>query len=364
MTRRSARHAPPPAPRPTRSAAARPGSAARTPTEPTSRPHAKAPLRAGPSPSDGLPARPGRPGRPGTRLGAEGVALAYARDRRGALVAVARLDAASRRSLAPFSCPGCGDEVVAKLGAQVARHFAHRPGSDCPLTSPETALHFNAKERLLTLCAEAFAGVREVTLLTRCTSCRRLDARSLAAAGDAALAEGAVGPLRADVLVTRAGRASLALEVLVTHAVDAVKEAALAGAGVPAVEVDARDPWERDAPDGSVEVLCHRSLGFPSCPPCRAQVQAEADRALGGEAARVAELEAYRARGLFGKLLDLGDLAKVRRTFCCPDCGGRTLEAGPRLTEHPCPGHGKRPVAWRGYDGNLVVLSWWHRPKR
>ena len=362
VKRRSARHAPPPAPRPVRAAAARHGPAARPAAKPAPKPPARAragaPLGAGPSPSAGLPERPG------ARLGAEGVALAYARDRRGALVSVARLDAASRRALAPFSCPGCGDEVVAKLGAQVARHFAHRPGSDCPLTSPETALHFNAKERLLTLCAEAFAGVREVTLLTRCATCRRLDARALGAAGDAALAEGAVGPLRADVLVTRAGRPALALEVLVTHAVDAAKEAALAGAGVPAVEVDARDPWERDAPDGSVEVICHRSLGFPSCPPCRAQVLAEADRALGGEAARVAELEAYRARGLFGKLQDLGDLAKVRRTFRCPDCGERTLEAGPRLTEHPCPGQGKRPVAWRGYDGNLVVLGWWHRPKR
>lgn len=292
------------------------------------------------------------------------MALAYARDRSGGLVSVARLDAASRRSRAPFSCPGCGDEVVAKLGPQVARHFAHLPGSDCPLTSPETALHFNAKERLLALCAEAFSGARVVTLLTRCNTCRRLDQRALAAAGDAALAEGAVGSLRADVLVTRAGRPALALEVLVTHAVDAAKEAALAGAGVPAVEVDARETWERDAPDGATEILCHRSLGFPPCPRCRTQIQAEADRALGGEAARVAELEAYRARGLFGKLLDLGELGQVRRAFRCPDCGGRALTLGERLAEHPCPGQGSRPVAWRGYDGDLVVLSWWHRPKR
>ena len=186
----------------------------------------------------------------------DGVALAFARDREGGLVAARRLDEATRRSRAPFTCPGCGDEVVARLGAQRARHFAHRPGSACPLTAPETALHFNAKQRLLALAGEAFSGARPVTLLTRCAGCRRPAPRPLAPFGDAALAEGAVGALRADVLVTRDGAPALALEVLVTHAVDGAKEAALAACGVPAVEIDARDEWEREGPDGSAELVC------------------------------------------------------------------------------------------------------------
>ncbi len=318
----------------------------------------------------------------------EGVALAYARDRDGRLTPVRTLDEASRRARAPFTCPGCGDELVARLGAVRARHFAHRPGSRCPLTAPETALHFNVKERLLTLCAEAFAGAREVTLLTRCPACRRADPRPLSALGDAAEAEGAVGPLRADVLVTRRGAPALALEVLVTHAVDGAKEAALLAAGVPAVEVDAREDWEEEGPSprpspqrgeggdapglAPIAVVVHRSFGFPPCPACRAEARAEADRGRGGEAAQIAELESYRARGLMvvetrgrprrpDAELSEGEVQSLTSRFHCPECRGGALTAGARLLCHPCPGQGDRPVAWRGFDGRLAVLGWWKR---
>lgn len=309
----------------------------------------------------------------------EGVALAFARDRGGQLVPVAALDEAGRRARAPFTCPGCGDELVARLGAVRARHFAHRPGSTCPLTSPETALHFNAKQRLLALCADAMTGAREVTLLTRCAACRRLDARPLAALGDGAAAEGSVGALRADVLVTRRGRPAAALEVLVTHAVDAAKAAALEAASVPVVEIDAGEAWERErsasAPKSRlppVEVLVHRALGFPPCAACQALRRAEAGRAEGGEAAEVAELEAYRARGLLvvtvrgprraaGAELSDGDVSGLTSRFCCPDCGERTLVRGVLLLRHPCRAQGARPVAWRGYDGRVAELGWWKR---
>jgi predicted RNA-binding Zn-ribbon protein involved in translation (DUF1610 family) len=303
-----------------------------------------------------------------------GVALAWARDRDGVLVPVKALDAASRRARAPFGCPGCGDALVARLGAVRARHFAHRPGSTCPLTAPETALHFNVKARLLALCGEAFAGARAVTLRTRCAACRRPVARRLEPLGDAAVAEGTVGPLRADVLVTRRGAPSLALEVLVTHAVDAGKEAALRAAGVPVVEVDARADWERAGAGGpgAVEVVVHRALGLPPCPACQAEARAEADRALGGEAAKIAELESYRARGLLGPdgrgprrgveaAVSAAEVAALRSRFRCPDCGRDSLVVGVRLVGHPCPGHGERPVAWRGYDGRLAGLGWWKR---
>jgi predicted RNA-binding Zn-ribbon protein involved in translation (DUF1610 family) len=302
------------------------------------------------------------------------VALAWARDRDGKLTPVAALDERSRRARAPFACPGCGDELVVRLGQVRARHFAHRPGSACPLTAPETALHFNAKERLLALCAEAFAGTRRVTLLTRCRGCRRLDARELAALGDAAAAEGAVGALRADVLVTQGGRPALAVEVLVTHAVDALKEASLAAAGVPAVEVDAREAWEREGPEGAVEVVCDRSLGFEPCAACRTAARAEEDRALGGEAAQIAELEAYRARGLLGERVapphdpesfdapfSGSERDALAGRFRCPLCGSGSLLWGTRLVRHACPGEPPRPVAWRGYDGRPTELGWWKR---
>jgi hypothetical protein len=307
------------------------------------------------------------------------VLLAWARDRDGRKVHARKLAPADRRTRAPFTCLGCGEDLVPHLGQVRARHFSHAAGSRCPLTAPETALHLDGKERLLLLCTEAFAGVRTVSVLARCPACRRARPFSLADAGDAARGEGAVGPLRADVLVSRGGAPALAIEVKVTHAVEPEKEAALAAAGVPAVEIDAREEWERDG-DGVTEIVCHRSLGFPPCPACAAGTRADLDRAKGGEAAEIAELEAYRARGLLGPMprarggpapdapgpgsdapLGADERAELAGRFRCPECGGAQIAFGDRIARHPCPEKGDRPVAWRGYDGVLVQLSWWRR---
>ncbi|HUL59573.1 MAG TPA: competence protein CoiA family protein [Anaeromyxobacteraceae bacterium] len=316
---------------------------------------------------------------PGARGRGTGVQLAWALDRDGRKVSVQDLRPGDRRGRGPFGCPGCRAPLVPHLGPRRARHFAHLPGSACPLTAPETALHLNAKERLLWLAGEAFAGRLHASVLARCPSCRRLAPRDLAAVGDAAVTEGAVGALRADVLVLSRGAPALAVEVRVTHAVEPEKEAALAAAAVPAVEIDAREEWERETPGGAVEIACVRSFGFAPCPACAAQARADLERARGGEAAEVADLEAYRARGLLGALpgeaasaagrgdvdapLTPADLAALAARFACPECGGRQLDAGARLAKHACPGKLPRPVAWRGYDGALVELTWWRTPR-
>jgi competence protein CoiA-like protein len=295
------------------------------------------------------------------RVGSGSVLLAWAKDKAGAKVDVRALDAASRRSRAPFSCLGCGEPLVARLGALRARHFAHRPGSACPLTAPETALHLDAKERLLALCRDAFAGARAVRVLARCPACRRPSPRDLAGLGDEAVAEGAVGALRADVLVLARGAPALALEVRVTHAIDAEKEAALAAARIPVLEIDARAEWLREEA-GVASVSAARSAGFPPCASCRAAARLDVERAKGGEAAEVAELELYRARGLFGETSSVpGGLAAVARAFRCPECGGRSVVRGAAILRHACPGANARPVAWTGLDGEAVCLGWWRR---
>ncbi len=310
-----------------------------------------------------------------------GVQLAWALDRAGAKVRAARLAPADRRARAPFTCLGCGEELVPHLGRIRTPHFAHRPGSSCPLTAPETALHLDAKERLLALCEDAFAGRRRVLARARCPDCRRGAPLELGALGDRARAEAAVGPLRADVLVLAGDRPALAIEVLVTHAVEPEKEAALAVAGVPAIEVDAQEEWERVDADGTVEIACARSLGFPRCDACRTRARADAERDRGGEAAEIAELESYRARGLLrpqapraGARAPAGPDAPLspaereglEREFRCPDCGETTLVGGARIVWHGCAGGASgssnlpgRPVAWRGYDGSIVRLGWW-----
>jgi hypothetical protein len=348
-------------------------------------PHAVPAARtaAGRSGADPEPGGPGKARSKGRSLQGD-VQLAWARDRDGAKVHAARLAPADRRGRAPFTCLGCGEELIPHLGRVRARHFAHRPGSSCPLTAPESALHLDAKERLLALCADAFAGRRQVTLLLRCPGCRRPEPRDLAALGDAAEEEGAVGSLRADVLVRRGGTPALAIEVLVTHAVEPEKEAALAAAGVPAVEVDAREEWEREDERGTA-VSCARCLGFPPCAACAARTRADQDRARGGEAAEIAELEAYRARGLLGPRsagpasarapptrtgagdpeapLSGAERYDLEERFRCPECGGTTISFGNRIARHACGGAAPRPIAWRGYDGSLILLSWWSRDR-
>jgi len=286
-------------------------------------------------------------------------------------VNIALLDAEARHKRAPFRCVGCGELVVARLGRVRARHFAHRPGSTCPYTNAETALHLEVKERLLELCRAAFLGQTAVCLETRCPQCHRLAPRDLSRQGDGARSEAQAGELRVDVLVTRGGKPALAFEVRVSHPLDPAKEEALARLGLPTLEIDARVPFEKTRPDG-VALRVARSLGLSPCPACEEALRAETDRAQGGELAALAELEAYRARGLFGPRL--GPLApgspglsgedriRLSAGFVCPECGGRALELGRSIARHACPGASYRPVAWRGYDGVLVELAWWKVP--
>src|SRR5512145_867999 len=135
-----------------------------------------------------------------------GVQLAWALDREGKKVSVGRLDERSRVERGPFRCPGCGDPLVPHLGRVRARHFAHEAGSRCPLTAPETALHLNAKERLLFLCEESFSRRGVVRLRARCPGCRRPMPLDLADIADEARQEERLGTLRPDVLLLKAGR--------------------------------------------------------------------------------------------------------------------------------------------------------------
>jgi hypothetical protein len=294
------------------------------------------------------------------------VLLAYALDRRGKRVAARTLDARSRRGRAPFHCPACEDLLVPHLGKVRQPHFAHQPGARCALASPETALHHNAKERLLELCAEAFAGRRTVELGMRCPGCRRPAPLSLQTIGDGAVLEGKVGALRADVLVTRRGAPALAFEVKVAHAVDEEKETALAALAVPAAEIDANADWEEEGErEGRpmTRIAVARSFAVARCDACATKERADREVEAGGEDGEIAALEAYRARGLMGprpgpplavtEPLGPGDVARFR----CRGCGSSRLELGVRLARHACPGEPARAVVWRGYDGAAVVLG-------
>jgi hypothetical protein len=298
------------------------------------------------------------------------VLLAYALDGAGNRVHVDELDPSKRRARAPFRCLGCGEELLPHLGRIRARHFAHRPDSVCPLTAPESALHFNAKVRLLELCRLAFSGERKVILEARCPRCRRQEPQDLAGLGDGAILEGMAGRIRADVLVTRNDEPALVMEVLVTHGLDDEKEHSLTELASPTAEIDARDPWESERA-GAIAIACHRSFGFTLCSSCESEERSALGRSAGGEAGMIAELESYRTRGLFGPRpgrplsqttpFSPEEVRQLTDRFGCVHCGGSQIEIGDRIATHACAGRSSRAVAWRGHDGALVVLEWWRR---
>jgi hypothetical protein len=299
------------------------------------------------------------------------VQLAYALDRDGAKVHVGALDSKRRGERAPFRCSSCGDALIPHLGQQRARHFAHKPGTRCALASPETALHFNAKERLLELCRAAFTGELSVRMHPRCPKCLRPGTLDLAAQGDAANAEARMGTLVPDVLVRRAGSPSLAFEVRVTHAVSDAKAVKLAAVGIPVIEIDARTEWLSETPEGSATIAVARAFNVVACGSCQSADLRARDRTLGGELAEIAELETYRARGLMGArpgpaaserpAIRDSERAALEAHFGCKQCGGRALVWSPMMVRHACPGGPSRAVAWRGYDGAFVTTDWWAR---
>lgn len=78
----------------------------------------------------------------------------YAFSSSGAIIDVCSQDGLFNDS--PYTCPGCGEELILKDGKIRARHFAHGQGSQC--SSPETYLHQTAKH----LIAQKFnQSVRE-----------------------------------------------------------------------------------------------------------------------------------------------------------------------------------------------------------
>ncbi|MCP4360881.1 MAG: hypothetical protein GY796_22970 [Chloroflexi bacterium] len=64
-------------------------------------------------------------------------------------------------------CPVCKQEITLKLGQEREHHYAHRPGTLCPTTRPETALHLNCKLYL----AQQLRQVQAVNTLETCSIC-------------------------------------------------------------------------------------------------------------------------------------------------------------------------------------------------
>jgi hypothetical protein len=169
-------------------------------------------------------------------------------------------------------CPVCQHPVVIRIPKYRIHHAAHAPGDVCPVTRPETALHFNLKCLIATelrLASTAgwpllvrdtcFVGSWNVSRERRLDSappegvhrsewlnsspCPKTRERVWLASWDRVELESRVGSLEAslipDITLYRGDELVGAIEVFHTHAVDDEKAAILAALEVPWIEVRA-----------------------------------------------------------------------------------------------------------------------------
>jgi hypothetical protein len=166
------------------------------------------------------------------------------------------------------TCPECRRPVTLKLGSERRHHAAHRPGDECAAAHPETALHINVKCHIAAVLEGAMGGSRPLTVRRPCAGeCGRWIVTAWVPAWDAIRLESSLRQAEIrrvpDIVLEKDGVAIGAIEVLVSHAVDGEKAAALAALGVPWLEVRA-DEGLIEPPGWSIDLplLVHRAGGL------------------------------------------------------------------------------------------------------
>jgi len=191
------------------------------------------------------------------------------------------------------TCLRCEEVVTPKAGDEKTPHYAHRRGSSCALTNPETAAHFNAKMHV----AAMLNGRRGVQVIGRCPDGHPHLMEWDLPDGARAEVERSIGSRRPDVLVSVDGAPWLAVEVLHTHAVDDEKASDLDATVGAWFEVRAADALAWDGAEALRPTrLCAeaRALAARACGWC-AKAQRE-EKARAEAAAKQAETVAQRAR--------------------------------------------------------------------
>lgn len=166
------------------------------------------------------------------------------------------------------SCPECRRPVTLKLGPKLRHHAAHRPGDECAAAHPETALHVNVKCHIAAVLEGATGGTRPLTVRRQCAGeCGKWIDTVWVPTWDAIRLESSLRQAEIrrvpDIVLEKDGVAIGAIEVLVSHAVDGDKAAALAALGVPWLEVRA-DERLIESPGWSIDLALavHRAGGL------------------------------------------------------------------------------------------------------
>lgn len=136
------------------------------------------------------------------------------------------IDPSQASKAVSYRCPGCLDRLVLHQGLVKKPHFAHRATQEC---SPETVLHKTAKRLVVSAVNKWKQGGPSPILVRRCWRCRKaqeipLPEKVACATEERRLDHGRIVDV---AFLDASGRALAALEVLVSHKVDAMKSADL-----------------------------------------------------------------------------------------------------------------------------------------
>jgi len=161
-------------------------------------------------------------------------------------------------------CPICKKLVILRFGNERVYHAAHRPDVVCAATQPETALHLNMKYHLRQelmqahrlLISQSCSGIKLDSKYegpsNRCEKSRSI---ILVSDWDTVQVEYPYQGLVLDVALLKNDNLVAAIEVCVTHRVDAEKKKQLNESSIPWVEVLASEdfyrgpaPWKAHTP--------------------------------------------------------------------------------------------------------------------
>jgi hypothetical protein len=132
------------------------------------------------------------------------------------------------------TCLGCGAVLLSRQGVRLAWHFSHVVDTECD-GAPETALHRRAKS---IVAGAARILLPELGYTDKLRYHYHAVIEALAFVPESAELEVRLPSGRVvDVMLARRGRA-LAVEIMVTHAVDNTKISALRRDGIAALEID------------------------------------------------------------------------------------------------------------------------------
>lgn len=149
-------------------------------------------------------------------------------------------------------CPVCARQVILKLGSKRIHHFAHQPDDVCAVTNPETALHFNLKMHI----AQELKQTYSLYVENPCQSCYQSKSFLWASEWDTVEVEyGLENNFRPDVALIKDGQTIVAIEVLVTHAIEQSKADFFKAQGIKWIEIS-----------GSEDLYCGESAWRAASP--------------------------------------------------------------------------------------------------